>query len=280
MIKINNKHFHKPLALVKLIPNLLTLMSLIIGLNSLKAALDGNWEKSVVCIIIAAIIDGIDGRVARFLHATSPFGAELDSLCDFANFGIFPVFILYLWLLPMVHPGLLWNATVIYAICMVIRLARFNTNLASNANDPVQKIFFTGVPAPIGAVLVLMPLMLSFELISKLNIRSYGFIIPFYVIGISLLLASKIPTFSLKHIHISKEQVWLVMLTFAIFTMEMLLYPWYIIPFMLIMYVMSIPFSIKQAKRLKVSIKEDRKQTIDLALQKHPKKDASDEKIN
>ena len=101
MIKINSKNFSSSLSILKLLPNFLTLMALTIGLNSFKMALEGKWEKAVYCIIIAAIIDGLDGKLARLLNATSSFGAELDTLCDFANFGVFPVFVLYLWLSPI-----------------------------------------------------------------------------------------------------------------------------------------------------------------------------------
>jgi CDP-diacylglycerol--serine O-phosphatidyltransferase len=248
MIKISPKHFHNSLSFFKLLPNLLTLTALTIGLNSIKMALEGKWEKAVFCIIIAAIIDGLDGKLARLLNATSVFGAELDSLCDFVNFGICPVLITYLWLHSMTSVAFLWSATVIYAICMVIRLARFNTNLSNP--DKVLKSFFIGVPAPAGAILCLLPLILSFEIAKdfKINISNYIYFIPFYIMCIGFLLACRIPTFSLKHIQIKKEYVWIVMLVFAIIIIEVLLYPWYWLPLLNLIYLCSIPISFKRSR--------------------------------
>ena len=163
MIKINHKHFHNTLSILKLLPNFLTLLALTIGLNSFKMALEGNWERAVICIVVAAIIDGIDGKLARLLNATSSFGAELDSLCDFVNFGVCPVVVLYLWLYTIIAPAFLWSATVTYTICMSIRLARFNTSVLNPSK--ISKMFFIGVPAPCGAMLVLLPLILSFEIL-------------------------------------------------------------------------------------------------------------------
>ncbi len=256
MIKITRKHFsNNTLSILKLLPNFLTLMALTIGLNSFKMALEGKWEKAVTCIIIAAIIDALDGKLARLLNATSVFGAELDSLCDFVNFGVCPVFIIYLWLLPVLHSSLLWNATVIYAICMVIRLARFNTNLANT--DKISKLFFTGVPAPCGALLALLPMVLSFDIAEDfgVNFEKYLVFIPFYIIGIGFLLASRIPTFSLKNVHIKKEYVWILMIFFGVVIIELLLYPWYALPILSVVYLISMFFSFLQAKKIRAELK-------------------------
>jgi CDP-diacylglycerol--serine O-phosphatidyltransferase len=255
MIKFPQKHFNNTLSALKLLPNFLTLMALTVGLNSLKLALEGKWEKAVICIIIAAVIDGLDGRLARLFNATSVFGAELDSLCDFVNFGICPVLIIYLWLSPLLNPSLLWTSTVIYAICMVIRLARFNTDLAK-PSDRMSKLFFTGVPAPCGAMLSLLPMILSFDIVHDFGIKfeKYLVIIPFYVIGVGFLLASRLPTFGLKHIHIKKEYVWIVMLVFGMVIIESLLYPWYAIPVLSLIYLISIVVSYIYAQKVRAQM--------------------------
>lgn len=214
-------------------------------------ALEGRWEKAVLSIVIAAIIDGLDGKLARLLNATSVFGAELDSLCDFVNFGICPVLITYLWLQQLSNVSFLWSATVIYALCMVIRLARFNTSLSSP--DKLLKAFFIGVPAPSGAMLCLLPLILSFEIAPDFNISidNYAHFIPFYITSVGFLLACRVPTFSLKYIQVKKEYVWIVMLVFGIILIETLLYPWHWLPLLNVVYLCSIPVSFKRSRLMR-----------------------------
>ena len=248
MIKIDKTHFKNTFSVLRLLPNFLTLISLTIGLNSFRMAISGKWEAAVGCIIIAAIFDSLDGKIARLLNATSNFGAELDSLCDFVNFGICPVFILYLWLYPILPLSFLWSSVVIYAICMAIRLARFNTNLADSSK--ISKLFFIGVPAPVGSMLVLMPLILNLELFEGFLLDGYKIFIPFYIIAIGCLLASRLPTFSLKHIQIRREYVWFVMLIFSVAALELLLHPWHTLPFLSLIYLLSIPFSYRKARKI------------------------------
>src|ERR1700741_4352451 len=138
----------------RLIPNMLTLFALCAGLTSIKFALDGKWDHAVVAVIVAALFDALDGRIARLLDSTSKFGAELDSLSDFIAFGVAPSIILYVW--TMDQAGRIgWGCTLLFSACMALRLARFNTKL-DNADVPAWTMrFFTGVPAPAGAGLVL-----------------------------------------------------------------------------------------------------------------------------
>lgn len=250
MIKINSKNFQSSLSVLKLLPNFLTLMALTIGLNSFKMALEARWEKAVLCIIIAAIIDGLDGKLARLLNASSSFGAELDSLCDFVNFGVCPVFVLYLWLCPILPASLLWSSTVIYTICMSIRLARFNTSLLNPTK--VSKLFFIGVPAPCGALLVMLPLILTFDILGDLSIdyTNYAIFFPFYIVLIACLLPSRLPTFSLKNVQIKKEYVRIVMVVFGIATLEAILHPWYAIPIICFTYIVSMFFSFAKARKI------------------------------
>jgi CDP-diacylglycerol--serine O-phosphatidyltransferase len=248
MIKISKRHFRNSLSLFKLLPNLLTLTSLTIGLNSIKMALEYRWEKAVVCVVIAAIIDGLDGKLARLLNASSVFGAELDSLCDFVNFGVCPALIMYLWLHSIDNIFFLWSAAVIYTTCMVIRLARFNTSLSSS--DKLLRSFFIGVPAPAGAMLCLLPLILSFEIARDFNvdISKYAFFVPSYMTFVGFLLACRVPTFSLKHTQIKKEYVWVVMLAFGVVIIETFLYPWYWLVLLSLIYLCSIPISFRRSR--------------------------------
>lgn len=229
MLKIKKLKITKPVPFTKLIPNFLTLVGLVIGISSIKFALDSRWTTAVYCILIAAIIDGLDGKVARMLNATSQFGAELDSLCDFANFGLAPAILIYLWSFQQYEFKLLsWSVILLFIVCMAIRLARFNISLFQDKQDKRAKYFSTGIPAPSGALLALMPMILDFEISTalKINIRSHTILIDIYIIIIALLLASRLPTFLLKNIQIKPEYLSLSMILSAIVIINLIIYPW------------------------------------------------------
>ena len=177
-----------------LLPNILTLGGVCLGISSIKFSIDGNFSLAVTLILLAAILDALDGRIARLIKGTSEFGKELDSLTDFVSFGIAPVLILYFWELN-VYGKLGWAIALIYSVCCVLRLARFN--LTKNESQQVWKNnFFEGVPSPAGGLLILTPLI--YELSSfNLNINIKIFT-PYLTIFIAILLVSKIPTLSLK----------------------------------------------------------------------------------
>ena len=143
-----------------ILPNMLTLIGVCIGLSSIRFALDGKFEFAIIAIIIAAIIDGLDGRIARLIKGTSKVGKELDSLTDVISFGVAPAFIMYFWTLSELG-RLGWLISLIYVICVALRLARFNVN--SEAEPSWKDNFFEGIPSPAGGVLVLMPLIYSFS---------------------------------------------------------------------------------------------------------------------
>lgn len=249
------RHYQaKALTLSRLLPSIITLLGLAIGLTALKLSLEGRWELAVSCIVVAAFIDGIDGRIARILNATSRFGAELDSLCDFANFGIVPGLTLYFWSLRDYKlKSLGWSAVLLFTICIAIRLARFNTNLLSDPASRLSKHFFRGVPSPIAAILVLMPLILDFDLAMDfdIQIKDYRLTFIIYTMLIGFISASRLPTFSIKHLKVRHEYIWILLLSFAVLIISILLYPWYIIPMMNILYLISIPVSMYIAKRIK-----------------------------
>ena len=246
MIKFKHrKMIVRPIPITKLFPNLVTLLGLIIGVSSIRFALDSRWEHAVYCILIATIIDGLDGRVARYLNATSHFGAELDSLCDFINFGLCPALMVYLWSFQQYEYKVIsWSANMLFVVCMAIRLARFNTAIVEPSAIKHDDRFFVGVPAPSGAILALMPIIIDFEISSFFNgfdIRNHTTIINLYIICIALMLPSRLPTISLKKIHIKPEYLSLTMIISAIIIIATFIYTWYWLPIIAITYILSIP---------------------------------------
>jgi len=251
--KVKKVRIRPPLTFTKLIPNLITLLGLVVGISSIRFALDSRWEPAIYCILIAGILDGLDGRVARLLNATSPFGAELDSLCDFTNFGVSPAIIIYLWSYQQYEYKLIsWSAILLFMVCMAIRLARFNTSMIQGKQDKLSKYFSIGVPAPSGALLSLIPIMLDFEITSHLgiNIRSHTILIDIYIALIALLLASRLPTFLFKNVPIKPEYISLILILSAIIIINIIIHPWYTLPFLGLVYILSIPFCITIAKRM------------------------------
>tara|TARA_B100001540_G_scaffold254016_1_gene230820 strand:- start:2909 stop:3724 length:816 start_codon:yes stop_codon:yes gene_type:complete len=184
-----------------ILPNILTLVGVCIGLTSIKFAFDGKFELSIIAVIVAGIIDGLDGRIARLIKGTSKVGKELDSLTDVISFGVAPAFIMYFWSMSQIG-RLGWLISLIYVICVALRLARFNI---TSGGDPSWKDnFFEGIPSPAGGVLVLMPLIYSYSEIQFLKLN-YQVLVPCLFIIVSILLISKIPTYSLKRIVVPRN---------------------------------------------------------------------------
>jgi|TARA_B100001093_G_scaffold520053_1_gene612321 CDP-diacylglycerol--serine O-phosphatidyltransferase len=209
-----------------ILPNLLTIIGVCLGISSIKFALDGNYSLAVIFIVFASILDALDGRIARLIKGTTEFGKELDSLTDFVSFGIAPAFILYFWELKN-YGKIGWAITLIFSVCCVLRLARFN--LTKISEDAEWKLnYFEGVPSPAGAGLVLLPLVYELsELKFNIDIKSMT---PFFVVIVALLLISKIPTFALKKIKVSSQLsifllfgIVVVFISLIFFTFESLL---------------------------------------------------------
>ena len=182
----------REIALVQFLPNAMTLGAIAAGVTALRMAFAGNLDLAMLLILLAAILDGLDGRIARALGSESLIGAELDSLADLVNFGVAPAFILGVWSLLDV-PILGWGAALFYVICAALRLARFNVGLKSGTvHDPR---FFTGVPSPAGALLALTPIILSnaFPMLTP-----PGLVCAMWLIGCGILMISTLPSFSLK----------------------------------------------------------------------------------
>ena len=243
---IKNTKTKSSISASKLIPNLITIIGLTIGLSSIRFALEEKWEYSVVCILIAAFFDGLDGRIARFLNATSKFGAELDSLSDLVNFGVCPAILIYLWSLYECKVRVLsWLVVVFFVICMAIRLARFNTIVCDGESSDFHKKFFVGIPAPAAAILALMPIILEMEVALKFNVpiksNFLGIIIYFVVVGI--LTTSTIPTFGIKSIKLKPKYIWFFLVSFSLVAVTLMVYPWRFLPFLCMLYLCSIPVS-------------------------------------
>tara|TARA_B100000886_G_scaffold307152_1_gene240023 strand:- start:5025 stop:5816 length:792 start_codon:yes stop_codon:yes gene_type:complete len=232
-----------------LLPNILTLGGVCLGISSIKFSIDGNFGLAVTLILLAAILDALDGRIARLIKGTSEFGKELDSLTDFVSFGIAPVLILYFWELNS-YGKLGWAIALIYSVCCVLRLARFNLTKIENQQE-WKNNFFEGVPSPAGGILILMPLI--YELTDfSLNIDIKIFT-PFLTVLIALLLVSKIPTLSLKKISISSKTTIFLLLFAGIIFIALLFYTFETLFVFSLLYLISIPISIliykKQEKK-------------------------------
>lgn len=247
--KPQNKRFiRKEQPISRLFPNMITVLGMCCGLSAVRFAMLGRFEISVAFIIAAAIIDGMDGRVARMLGATSDFGAQLDSLSDFLCFGVAPALVIYMWQLHTVK-GFGWGVVLFFAVCAALRLARFNTDLFKDEIKPWEKQFFVGVPSPAGGILCLLPLIISLQ-------SDYGFTLPTPVILINMILvgtlmASRIPTFSGKNIHIKHELIPKFMIVFSLLLILLVIETWLFISMLGVVYLASIFFSIRHYKKLK-----------------------------
>tara|TARA_B100001559_G_scaffold268979_1_gene236352 strand:+ start:116 stop:907 length:792 start_codon:yes stop_codon:yes gene_type:complete len=222
-----------------LLPNILTLAGVCLGISSIKFSIDGNFSLAVTLILFAAILDALDGRIARLIKGTSDFGKELDSLTDFVSFGIAPVFILYFWELNK-YGKLGWAITLIYSVCCVLRLARFNLTKIEVTQE-WKNNFFEGIPSPAGGLLILMPLIYELtDLDFGLNIKN---LTPYLTVFIAVLLVSKIPTLALKKISISSKATVFLLLGIGMIFIALLFYTLETLLIFGIIYLISIPIS-------------------------------------
>ena len=230
-----------------LLPNMLTLFGVCIGLTSIRFALDGKFEFAIIAIIFAALIDGLDGRIARLIKGTSKVGKELDSLTDMISFGVAPAFIMYFWKLNTLG-RFGWLLCLIFVICVALRLARFNIN--SNQEPSWRDNFFEGVPSPAGGILVLSPLIYS---LSGLNLSqiNYDIVVPVFFIIISFLLISKFPTYSFKKIVIQRKATIFLLFGIVLFFGLLLIYTFNVIAISALIYLFLLPISFIHFQRLK-----------------------------
>ncbi|WP_020594188.1 CDP-alcohol phosphatidyltransferase family protein [Kiloniella laminariae] len=223
MAGLKRRHRLHGFSINRLIPNAITLMALCSGLSAIRAGLAQNWELAVAGIVVAMVLDGLDGPVARLMKGTSEFGAQLDSLADFVNFGVTPALLIYLWAMDGTG-GLAWAVALFFAICCGMRLARFNASLQDENPPPWATKFFTGIPAPCGAGLILLPVVLSFELGDDFFRSSILNGVMLVLVG--GLFISTIPTYSSKRIRIPRRYVGFVLLGVAICIMLLYSTPW------------------------------------------------------
>jgi CDP-diacylglycerol--serine O-phosphatidyltransferase len=224
-----------------LLPNLITLLALCAGLTAIRLSMEGKLEWALAAIVFAGVLDGIDGRVARMLKGTSRFGAELDSLADFVNFGVAPALILYFWgLHDLGSAG--WIAALVFAICAGLRLARFNV-MIDDPNKPAWAgNFFTGIPAPAGAITVLLPIYLYFLGISNGLVTIWLTFV--YTLAIALLMVSRLPVFSGKRVgkRVPPEVVLPVFVVVVLFFALLISYPWQVLSVGVAAYLVCLPF--------------------------------------
>ena len=226
-----------------LLPNMITLLALCAGLTGVRLAIEGKLEWAVAAIVFAAMLDGIDGRVARMLKGTSRFGAELDSLADFFNFGVAPALILYFWgLQELGNAG--WIAAMVFAICAGLRLARFNV-MIDDPNRPAWAAnFFVGMPAPGGAIAVLLPIYATFLGMPRFGLLST--LVFVYTLAIATLMVSRLPVFSGKRVgkRVAPEMVLPVFVAVVAFFALLIAYPWLVLTIGTLTYLASLPFGL------------------------------------
>lgn len=208
--------------IIQLIPNLVTIIAIVAGLTAIRFGLEGNFERAVKLILLAAVLDGVDGSLARMLKSESKVGAELDSLADFINFGVAPPLIMYFWALQDTR-GLGWIAALVFSIASVMRLARFNVSAKSDDESDTHG-YYVGVPSPAGALLVMMPMFLTFA------ISDAPFLPPLavsaYMALVGLALISRFHTWSFKAIHIAREYIKFLVIGLVFVGAAVLTFPW------------------------------------------------------
>jgi CDP-diacylglycerol--serine O-phosphatidyltransferase len=236
------------LSINRLLPNMLTMLNLASGMTGIRFAMEGKWKEAVLAIAVGALFDLLDGRIARMLNAQSKFGEELDSLSDVVSFGVAPAMILYLWSLDDARTfG--WMAALVMGVCAALRLARFNTMLGAAAEKPPFAYnYFTGVPAPAGAFLALLPLIATLE-VGEGWFDSPILVVP-WTVGVAGLMISAVPTFSLKGLRIPQRYVVFLLLGVGIAAAALVSAPWATLTVVGLVYLASIPFSAKRYRQL------------------------------
>lgn len=232
-----------------LAPNLVTLFALAVGLTGLRMAIEGKMEQALYAVVLAIVLDGIDGRLARFLKGTSRFGAELDSLADFMNFGVAPGILLYIWGLDSLgNAG--WIGALIFAIAAALRLARFNVAIDDPDRPAWAGQFFTGVPAPAGAMVVLLPIYLS--LLGMPQSRPFEIAALVFTLGVAALMVSRLPSWSLKTGGSRIHRDWIApMLALAALLVALLVsFPWWVLTAATLVYLAALPLAFRHHRRL------------------------------
>jgi CDP-diacylglycerol--serine O-phosphatidyltransferase len=237
----------KGLSLNHLLPNVLTVLALCSGLTAIRFAMLEQWQSAVIAIGISAIFDMLDGRIARLLNGQSKFGAELDSLSDVISFGVAPALLLYQWVLEEAG-GLGWVAAMAYAVCCALRLARFNSRLGAVDLPPWAFNYFTGVPAPAGAGLALLPVIAGF--VAGPDWAGHAAVVVPWTMGVGILMVSTLPTFSFKGVRVPTSYVVPGLVGVGLLAAFLVSQPWWTMLFIGLVYIISLPFSVLQFRKL------------------------------
>jgi CDP-diacylglycerol---serine O-phosphatidyltransferase len=236
----------RPIPVRLLVPNVITLLALCAGLTAIRLAVEDRLDLALAAIVFAAVLDAVDGRIARLIKGTSRFGAELDSLADFVNFGVAPAIILYFWELhEMKSAG--WIAAMIFAICAALRLARFNVAIDDPNRPPWAANFFVGMPAPAGAITVLLPIYLYFLGLPRATLITF-----LYTLAIAALMVSRLPVFSGKKVgrRVRPDMVLPIFVAVVLFVALLISYPWQVLTVSTLAYLASLPFGWLSYRRL------------------------------
>ena len=248
-----------------LLPNLITLLALCSGITAIRLGIEGRFELAVAAVMVAVVLDAIDGRLARLLKGTSRFGAELDSLADFVNFGVTPALLLYVWSLNALHTAG-WIIALVLAVCCALRLARFNVALDDPDKPKWAGAFFSGAPAPAGAGLAMAPMYLGFLGVID-DGHDVAIIAGPYVLAVALLMVSRVPTFSGKNMGswIARDMVLPVLGLVAFAAIMLIAYPWEFLTAAAVAYLAMIPLSIRSYRRHKAADRARETQTAEQA---------------
>lgn len=234
------------------VPNAVTVLALCFGLTGVRFAIAGEWEKAVGAIIVAAVLDGIDGRIARMMKGATRFGAELDSLSDVTAFGVAPALIVYLWSLQYL-PGIGWVIALAHAVTCALRLARFNAQIDSAEQPHKNAGYLTGIPAPVAAGLTLSPLFLTFWLEPVIldDLRVRYTLVSVVVVTVSFLMASSLPTYSWGSVRLRPSQRLPALVGVGLFAGSLFSAPWMTLTLLCVAYAAAVPFAVRSYARLK-----------------------------
>ena len=233
--------------LIHLLPNLLTISAICAGLTAIRFGYEHNFEMAVRLVLAACVLDGLDGRLARLMNSSTPVGAELDSLADFVNFGVAPVLILHSWALQDLR-STGWIAVLFYAICCVLRLARFNVSSRAD-NDKASGEFFVGVPSPAGAILVMLPMVFSFA-VADFPLMP-PIVVACHICLIGLLMISRIPTYSFKNMVIDRADAKYFLLGASVLAAALLTYIWATLTLLTLAYISCLAWAYRTSRNAK-----------------------------
>ncbi len=233
--------------LIYLLPNLITIAAICAGLTAIRFGYEGNFELAVQLILAACVLDGLDGRLARLLNRATAVGAELDSLADFVNFGVAPVLILHSWAFQDFRSAG-WIAVLFYAICCVLRLARFNVSCRLETGSTPSE-FFVGVPSPAGAVLVMLPMVFSFA-VANMPLTP-PVVVALYICLVGLLMISRIPTYSFKNMAMDRANAKFFLLGAGILAAALLTYLWATLTFLTLVYASCLVWAYRCSRKSK-----------------------------